>query len=160
MLNIPTINGPDKIFFGTRKDDNSSIYITKPKFDCNWYWSFGYLGNCHYHLYSYQTKQICLTDKDGKFHMFTEKRNINMYDALQADYDLAPAIANNLWQFCELALTIYTLKEMAELCHIGGAHMTINPGKAYLQDKDIYNKLVTEFIPKQCQALWDLIQDS
>lgn len=158
-LNIPTINGPDKVYFGTRKDDDTTIYISKPTFDCEWYWSFGYLGNkdCHYHLKAYQEKDIVLTDNCGKTHIITEKRNINMRDALLKDYNLNKKIEANLWQFCELALTIYALKEVAEIFHCGGSYITTNPGKDLLKNNALYLELVSVLIPKQCQLLWDLI---
>jgi len=113
----------EKNFFGIRKDDESRINITSPTWDCGWYWSFGYLGNKneHYHLSSYS---------DG--------RNISMYDALLADYELNPILLGNadkfgsfprLWEFCELAKTAYTLKETAEVLGRGGSHYCTNPCK-------------------------------
>ena len=98
-------------FFGTRKSDNVKVYITLPKWDCGWYWSFGYLGNKreHYHLSSY-----------------ANGRNIDIHDALKNDYDLNPSIDKNLWEFCELALTAYSLKTTAEVLHRGGSQLTSN----------------------------------
>ena len=129
MTTFKNINGNAKTFFGTRKSDNTRIQISKPSWDCDWYWGFGYLGNRneHYHLDSYQSEDIHLTDDKGKFHMFTQKRNINMYDALLEDYDLAPNIKKHLWTFCELVLTAYALKDTAETLGRGGSHMTSNP---------------------------------
>jgi len=93
------INGKVKEFFGTI-DGNEKIYYSKPTWDCGWYWAFGYLGNqnCHYHLSG-----------------FADGRNINMYDALKEDYDLNPKLENQLWEFCELVQTAYTLKKAAEV---------------------------------------------
>ena len=113
------INGKSKVFFGSFKGTNERIYLSKPSWSCGWYWSFGYLGNddCHYHLSN-----------------VSEGHNLNMYDALMQDYDLAPAIQDNLWQFCELVKTIYTLKEVADIYHRGGSNFTVNPCKELLQD--------------------------
>lgn len=159
-MNIPSISGKDKVFFGTRKDDNTGIYLDKPTFDCEWYWSFGSLGNknCCYRLNSYQTKTIFIKDDAGKYHSFTIKRNLHMRDALLEDYALNPVIEANLWTFCELSLSIYTLKAAADLFHIGGSHTTTNPGKDNLKNNEIYKKLVSELIPAQCQLLWNLIE--
>ena len=156
---IKSIQGKDKIFFGVDKGTKERIFISKPEFSCNWYWSFGHLGNknCHYHLDGYQSKGHAFKLEDGSFKVLTEKRNINMYDALLADYDLAPAIQENLWRFCELAKTIYTLKETAEVFHRGGSHYTTNPCKGILQDEPLYNKLTFDLIPNTCQAFWELI---
>lgn len=117
---METINGKSKVFFGTRKSDGERIYLSKPSFDCGWYWSFGYLGNSreHYHLSGY-----------------TDGRNINMHDALLADYDLNENIKNNLWTFTELAVTAYTLKETAEVLGRGGSYYATNPCKCIITNE-------------------------
>lgn len=103
------------------RNDNGNIYLSAPKWDCGWYWGFGYLGNanCHYHL-------------DG---LASEYRT-NMYDALIKHFDKAfifkteieeDKYNNLLWQFCELVSTAYSLKETAEVLGRGGAHYTTNP---------------------------------
>ena len=151
------IQGKNKVFFGTK--DGERIYITKPTFDCGWYWSFGYLGNaqCHYHLSSYQNKEVRFKDAEGKFRCFTELRNLHMCDCLLKDYALNPVILDNLWVFCELALTIYTLKETADIYHAGGSHTTTNPCKDMLKNDERYQELVGMIIPELCQKLWDII---
>ena len=156
---MKSINGQNKIFFGTKKQTNENIYMDKPTFDCNRYWSFGYLGNtqCHYHLESYQKNDIVLYTKNKALKSVTENRNISMRDALLEDYDLSANIKSNLLVFCELSLSIYTLKKAADLFHTGGANMTTNPSHDLLKDSDMYTKLVNVLIPEQCQKLWDLI---
>ena len=128
-----------RVKFGIRKSDGEVIYLTDPTWDCGRYWSFGYLGNSqeHYHLENYQSADRVFKLEDGTFGMLTEKRNISMYDALIADYDLEPGILKNLWTFCELALTAYALKKTAELYGRGGSHMTTNPCKELLTKPDI-----------------------
>lgn len=134
------ITGKDKILFGTNKETNEKIYLEKPTWDCGWYWSFGYLGNkhCHYHLSNY-----------------AKGRNIHMYDALINDYDLNDAIKSDLWEFCELAKSIYIMKESAELLGRGGAHYTNNPMKDIIQDKEYTTKLNDDVLPKVMQFFWN-----
>ena len=126
-----------KQYFGTRKEDGVKIYLTSPKWDCGWYWSFGYLGNKdeHYHLSSYQSKQHLFKLEDGSFKVITENRNKNMRDCLLEDYNLNPKVEENLWKFCELAKTAYTLKETAEVLGRGGSHYTSNPAKDIIQNE-------------------------
>ena len=140
---MKAINGKDKVFLGVDRKTAEFIYITKPTWDCEWYWSFGYLGNvhCHYHLDDYQ-----------------KGRNINMYDALLTDYDLVDRIRENLWTFCELALTIYTLKETAEVLRRGGSHCSTNPCKMDILDVEYTNKLNNVVLPKVMQTFWDLVE--
>ena len=143
MTTFKNINGDSKVFFGTRKSDNTRIQISKPKWDCDWYWSFGYLGNRdeHYHLSGYA---------DG--------RNINIYDALEKDYDLNPKIKAKLWDFCELVKTAYVLKETAEVLGRGGSHYTKNVCASVIKNSTEVkriNEVVLPAIFEQLNAIYE-----
>lgn len=131
-----------KVELGKSREDNKDIYLDAPQWDCDWYWSFGYLGNknCHYHLSGYQ-----------------DRRNINMYDALKADYILNPKIEDNLWLFCELSLTIYSLKETAEILGRGGSYMTTNPLASIIKNTDEVLRLNSIVIPACLDKLFEII---
>lgn len=150
------INGKDRIFLGTRKSDNTPIYMKKPSWDCGWYWSFGYLGNKneHYHLSSYQDKDVFLKDENGNYHSFTQKRNLNMFDCLNDDYDLVIGIKDNLWSFCEQVSTIYTLKEAYEVFYRGGSHYTTHPMQDTIKsnDKAVY---LADLLETLLQKFWN-----
>lgn len=139
-----------KIFLGRRSGDNALIYLSPPSWDCGWYWGFGYLGNKneHYHLDSYQ-RNPCTG----------EWRNINMHDALDKDYYLVPGILSNLWEFCELALTIYSLKNAAEVLGRGGSHMGVNPCKDIIVNHDEVTRLNYVVIPQLLDAMYSLVAD-
>ena len=131
----------NRVFFGTNKD-GEKIYLSAPSFDCGWYWGIGYLGNddCHYHLDNYA---------DG--------RNINMHDALKNDYQLNPKIEKSLWEFCEIYLTIYSLKNTAEVLGRGGSHMTSNPCKNIIINKDEVSRINNEVLPSLFIALEEIL---
>jgi hypothetical protein len=155
------IKGNNKVTLGIRKEDGVTIYITKPSFDCGWYWSFGYLGNKneHYHLKDYQSKTISIKDSEDKFHIFEQKRNLNMFDALREDYELNPCIEENLWQFCELAATVYTLKETAEVFGRGGSHYTSNPCFNVIINKAEVKRINEIVLPEVLQTFWNLLSE-
>jgi len=145
------INGEDKEFFGTRKSDGARIVITKPKWDCGWYWSFGYLGNMREHSHlskviSYFRKE---RNKEEPFYLsdIQGDRNINMYDALKAEYDLNPKIEKNLWLFCELATTAYVLKQTAEVLGRGGSNYYLNPLAETIKNSDEVRRINEEVLP-------------
>lgn len=146
----PTTIWKNAIFFGTRKHDNAKINLSAPSWDCGWYWSFGYLGNdCeHYHLDNYNTP-----------YWLQEKQNRNMYDALKNDYILVPKIYENLWVFCELSLTIYTLKETAEVLGRGGSHMTTNPCKDIIINTDEVTRINNFVLPTLFDKLYTIITE-
>jgi hypothetical protein len=126
------INGLSKVFFGTRRTDGKRIYLSKPSWDCNWYWGFGYLGNSqeHYHLSGY-----------------ANHRNINMHDALLSDYELNEKIKENLWSFCELFSTAYKLKEAAEVLGRGGSLYTCNSCKSLIINKEEAKRINEVVLP-------------
>lgn len=130
------------VFFGIRKDDKKRINMSAPSFDCEWYWSFGYLGNKneHFHLDSYLNG------------------NKNMYDCLIENYDLNPHIKDNLWLFCELSITIYTLKVAAEVLGRGGSHLTSNPVKDTIINSNEVKRINEEVLPALFDSMYDLFK--
>ncbi len=43
-MNNLTIKGKGIILFGVDKGTKENIYLSKPTWDCDWYWSFGYFN--------------------------------------------------------------------------------------------------------------------
>lgn len=117
-------------YFGKLKETGERIYITAPSWDCGWYWSFGYLGNahCHYHLDGV-AKGRCLRD------------------ALLDDYELAPWVQDNIWTFCELAMTAYALKQTVEVLGHGGSHYSTNPCAEVIKNPDEVTRINTVVLP-------------
>ena len=149
-----------KHYLGTRKSDGAKIYLDAPKFACGWYWSFGYLGNEseHYHLSNYNIKNHVLKLEDGTLKIITEARNICMRDALLNDYNLSEELEKNLWTFCELAMTAYTLKAAAETLGRGGSHMTDNPCKEEIKNADEVKRINEIVLPSVFKAIDDLLE--
>jgi len=129
---FPLLSKAEKKHYFGKDKYGSRIYLTKPSWDCDWYWSFGYLGNNNssYHLNSYQNG-----------------RNINIYDALLEDYELNPKIKKNLWLFCELVKTAYALKNTAEVLGRGGSHISINPLSELIINKDEVTRINEVVLP-------------
>lgn len=173
------IEGPERVFFGKRKDDKAMIYLSKPSWDCGWYWGFGYLGNHneHYHLNAYQQKNHYLKLADGSHKLITEARNMSMYDALLADYDLNVSLLKDdlnvsllkeknafglypkLYVFCELALTAYALKEAAEVLGWGGSNMTTNPCAELIKNPQEVDRINHTVLPALFNAINDLFKE-
>lgn len=107
----------ERRYLGKRKEDGKRVYIAAPTWDCNWYWSFGYLQATgeHFHLR----------------YLGYYKGGINWKDALERDYNLNVKLrGDNLWKFYELAKTAYGLRDAAEILGRGGSFLmgiTENP---------------------------------
>lgn len=128
------------------------INLRRPSFDCDWYWGFGYLGNrdCHYHLDSLETMDW---QNDAM-------RNKNLFDQLKIHFGDSLTIKDDadLWSFCEIVTTIYTLKEAAELFNRGGSNYTTNPDRGLLTDWTMEEKINKEFIPTQIASLYRILE--
>jgi len=113
--------------------DGELIYLSKPSFDCGWYWGFGYLGNrnCHYHV-------------DG----LMDKHNTNLFDAFKAEFGDSLVISDvDLWVISELFMTFYTLKSTAEVLGRGGSHMTTNPLSKLIINKNEVKRINEVLLP-------------
>ena len=164
------IEGPERVFFGKRKDDKAMIYLSKPSWDCGWCWGFGYLGNAneHYHLDAYQQKNHYLKLADGSHKLITEARNMSMYNALLADYDLNVSLLKEknafglypkLYVFCELALTAYALKEAAEVLGRGGSNITTNPCAELIKNPQEVDRINHTVLLALFNAINDLFKE-
>ena len=93
------------LYLGTSKKYGSNIWLEDFKWDCDWYWGGGYLGNknLHYHLESYFQDAV------------------NAYDSINADFgDSLKLTSSQLWRFCDLFKQFYSYKTAAECAQYGG----------------------------------------
>jgi|LakMenEpi03Aug12_release.lakeMendotaPanAssembly.Ray.scaffolds.fasta_scaffold207512_6 hypothetical protein len=128
---------PSKFLLGKNNEEN--IYLSVPSFDCNW--GFGYIGNknTHYHLYSLM-------------------KETDLYNGLKKHFgDTLTIKEENLYEFCEIVKTIYSLKETAEVFGRGGSHYTTNPLKGLIIDKDLVNKINGKLIPELIDYMYKIL---
>lgn len=126
----------ERHYLGKRKEDGKRVYIAAPTWDCNWYWSFGYLEATgeHYHLRNFG--------------------NINWKDALERDYTLNVKLrGDNLWKFYELAKTAYGLRDAAEILGRGGSHVTDNPLAEVIKNKAEVDRINQIVLPQIFDAI-------
>lgn len=124
--------------------EGEKIYLSAPTWACGWYWGFGYLGNknCHYHLNGLN---------NGK--------NQNLYDAIKEHFgDSLTINSNDLWVFCELVLTAYTLKETAEVLGRGGSHMTTNPCAELIKNPEEVKRINEMLLPAIFDEIDNILQ--
>lgn len=124
--------------------EGEEIYLSAPSWNCGWYWGFGYLGNGrrHYHLNGLN---------NGK--------NQNLYDAIQEHFgDSLTINSNDLWVFCELVLTAYTLKETAEVLGRGGSYMTTNPCAELIKNPGEVERINETLLPAIFDEIDNILQ--
>lgn len=110
----------NKIHLGKLKSDagtsadGENVWLEKHKWNCGWYWGFGYLGNknCHFHFDS------LLYIKDGKGSV--------KYCASDL-FESTPITDKQWWVIRDLFTQAYALRKAAEVYQYGG-HQTTAPG--------------------------------
>lgn len=117
--------------------DNATVWLRVPSFDCDWYWGFGHLGNrnCYFRLNCLHSVTPTLRGTHR-----------NMHDSLLDVFgDSLTIRQENLWEFCEVAETIYGLKHSAEIFGYGGSSYTVQrindvliPTQIHLMYKILY----------------------
>ena len=106
------------------------IYLTPPRWECDWYWGWGYIGNQSY-----------------TSHLNHIDRYRNIYDAMKAYFTDIPLSDKDLWTFSELVTTFYALKKVAAIYNTGGSHYSTNPMAHILKDKDRCNHINQVLLP-------------
>jgi len=119
--------------------EGEQVYLAAPSWDCGWYWGFGYIQNKNMHTHF---------DGLGKNNMFDNIKDTFKEFIIQDD--------NDLWKFCELMCTFYTLKATAEVLNRGGSHYCANTCKDIIQntkEADRINNIVLPAIFDQIYLL-------
>lgn len=129
---------PNKVSLGFNRD-GQQVFMTKPEWSCDWYWSFGWLSSKDTHTQLKWLGDSCLYN------------NINDYFSPFALSDKAR------WTFCELVESIYTLKQSAELFYLGGSHISRNPLQHQLINKDWANHINEVLIPNQIDEVYKVL---
>lgn len=127
---------PDKVHFATL--DGIKYYLLLPEWECDWYWGLGRLDSTNEYIH---IKSL------GNSHMF---RNIKDY------FDSVELTDEKLWVFCELMESLYTLKDAADLFHLGGSYIITNPKADMLKNPDIADEINSHLIPHLIDEMYKL----
>jgi hypothetical protein len=105
----------EKVLLGRLKD-GELVFLTKHRWDCNWYWSMGYVGNSssHYHFSSF------LQDNKYASELFMETK------ITDADW----------WIIRDFFKQAYALKAAAEVYQYGGHQSSITGITDVIKNKE------------------------
>jgi hypothetical protein len=137
----------NKIYLGTVRDDfpeigGEAIYLSKHSWDCTWYWGMGYIGNKDLHTH-FET-------------MFLKnKPRYNITDV----FSNACLNQNNWFTILEMFSSAYKLREVADLYHRGGSHITDNLCKDKLQDKELSAR-INKDLEIVLNRVWKYIEEA
>lgn len=135
ILNKKVLNTFDDTYYLIGIDhDDIEYYLVRGTFDCDWYWSGGYIetfttyyNDIHSHEH-YDTAIINgekLSNPTGNFDKIFKNTTLR---------------EDEIWQFHELMHTFYIAKNAMEMAHRGGAGVSSNPKlRDKIENEDIYN---------------------
>lgn len=144
----------EKVLLG--KVDNNNIYLSAPSWDCGWYWGFGYLGNenCHYHvggLNKIETYNFAKSTREYEF--------VDLKTGFERHFGDSFIIrSSDRWVFAELFSTFYKLTETAEVLGRGGSHLTSNPAKDIIINKDDTARINNIVLPAIFDEIYKIIE--
>ena len=149
-----------KEYYGEKRP----VYLTDFKWDCNWYWSGGYIGNKNFHAHFDGAFLNTIDDRGHSLGNFVSPYSKHNKDAKEIDNgcsiwepvttfleDVPEHIEKNWWRIKDLFKQFYTLKEAAETFQYGG-HCSadgrnpreLNKKMAYAINKHIEQVIIYE----------------
>lgn len=146
--------GKDIYLLGVR--NGTHYWLEEPKWDCNWYWGFGYIETYTNDKYPERARDIESHQHFNQF--FTGNNNgCTGFDAFVEFFDETPFTEDEIWQLIELMKSFYTCREMADLTYWGGSHYTTNAASNELHDKDMCDNINRIKIPAIFKALKSIL---
>lgn len=126
---------------GTQIADGENVWLEKHKWDCGWYWGFGYVGNknCHFHFDS------LLYIKDGKGSV--------KYCASDL-FESTKITDKEWWVIRDLFSQAYALQKAAEVYQKGGHQTTVVGVTDVIKDTD-FAKQINADLQKVLDLAWD-----
>ena len=123
--------------------DGEDVFLEKHRWDCGWYWGFGYLGNhnCHFHFES------LLYIKDGKGGV--------KYGASDL-FSETPLTDKEWWVIRDLFVQAYALKKAAEVYRHGGNQTFLQGVTDIVRDASLEVRLNKD-LEQVLGTLWDFI---
>lgn len=135
ILNKKVMNILDNTYYLLGEGyDGERYYLQRGTFECDWYWSGGYI----------ETFNKYYTDITSHQHYYTAIINGEKFSTPTGDWSKffknTPLREDEIWQFHELMHTFYIAKNAMEMAHRGGPRVSSNPNlRDRINNEDIYN---------------------
>lgn len=159
--------GKDVYLLG-EDSDGIKYWLEAPKWNCGWYWGFGYVETytinnspgdskdikSHQHIdSSFLGKQVKYDHEKGGFVLGEYVHNL--YDA----FHKTVFSKDEGWELSELFRQFYLLSKMAEFSHKDkpGCHITTSPVD-HGDLKDWYEKINKEMIPRITEKILSILE--
>ena len=136
-------------------NQNQSIFLSPPSWNCGWYWGFGYLGNddCHYHVDGLTKIETYDFEKKVRQYKF-----VNLKDGFDLHFGKSYTIRpSHRWTFAELFKSFYQLQSTAEMFGRGGCHLSSNPCQEFIKDESKAFEINSAILPEVFDRIYKII---
>lgn len=160
--------GKDVYLLG-ENNDGIKYWLEAPKWDCDWYWGFGYVETYRNNANPSRARDIDShthidTSFMGKLEYFDiELKAWKQTDYIHNIYD-CPKLAKTTfdektgWVLSELFNEFYILSRTAKLYHTGGANTTTSPIQGLLKNPEQENHINNVLIPAITAKIIELLK--
>lgn len=141
----------NKIYLGRLKPDTGTfaagerIYLTKHKWDCGWYWAFGYVGNAKTHFHF---DNLLYPKKGGQVQYLASEI-----------FQSTPISDADWWVIRDLFVQAYALKKAAEVYQHGG-HQTTREGVTDLIKNLAMARTLNADLERVLDKVWEVVSQA
>lgn len=131
-------------------------YLEEASWDCNWYWSIGYVETFTNNNNPALSRDIASHEHfDGI--VFNDKYT-NLHKAFTARF-VKHVFKDDkeLWTLLELMRSLYHLRAYSDFLYRRGSHMSANPYFNVIKNEEEYERINKKLIPLLLNHLYDLL---
>ncbi len=157
QINKKTINvfGHNYWLLGVDKY-GQNIWMQENEWQCNWYWGGLYLNSFTNNRQPERSKDISMhTHFDSLF----LNKSKSAYDLIDEYFESMVISKDQLYELVDLMMTVYTLKDAAELFHNGCSWQTEKAKIDGLKDETLENKINKELLPQVFERIRKLLTE-
>lgn len=149
-----------KIYLLGMDTDNKNVWLEAPRWDCGWYWGFGYIERYTNNQYPEKSSDIIShshwdMEIIGKREYYDiDKQCWRVPDQYIHHLNENPEIQGSVlsdresWELADLMASYYTLSKAAELYNRGGSHLTTTKIQNLMKSAINYNNINKIDLPR------------
>jgi hypothetical protein len=133
-----------KIYLLGQDKDGINYWLKEPKWDCGWYWGFGYIET-----YTNNKNPHLAKDINGHNHwkcLFLNGKE-NSYDLFKKFFTKTTLKDSEIWKLCDFMKSFYTLRETAEVLGRGHSYFTKKAKLETVKDEIMCKKINEIMLP-------------
>jgi len=144
---IQTICNRTNYLLGSRADDGKKVWLEEGKFDCDWYWGFGYIE-------VYNQNHSDINEHTHFDSLFLEK---DLHDSFVKYFAKTTLDEKEIWTLLELMKSFYVAREYADMLYRGRCHISNNPCSEVIMNNEERTRINEVVIPEIMQAVYNML---